>query len=708
MATLDDVVSAVNQLGKDMKNQSGPDREARRTESLADTEERIKLLQEELKLEEDLVDQAEKSIQLTKAKIEANNLSTKTAKEKAEANKALTAQLKKQTEQLKDNTKAQDDNEGAADAVMGSLQALTGVSNDFSKSLVGQTVEILKNAKAQEKLKKKLKETYTTGNMLASMFEKLGQGTLFFGGKGLMEVQQGLADFNKSGGMLARFGGNIASVSAEVREFGVTAGDLGASINALGRSFPLSRLDKGYTKIAQNFAVLEKFGVSAQTSAEAFTSLSRGLKLSQEDAANTVDKIARLGVELGMGAGTLVDDFKNALPRLAIYGNNATKIFKNIASASSDLGISVSDVIDIAEGFQTFEGAAQAAGKLNAIIGGGFVDQLALMRASYEDPVEAMNMIKKAFERGGKSISTMGPAMVKAAAAAAGFNDVDKFRRFMNGEISAKQAMDDESQSLQVKATQIAAGSQTFLQRINDSIQKGTNAILANILKALGGQDAVVNAITSQGPGTLAALGIGGALAPSLLTMGGAALLGKFGLKGLGKVFGKNTPKPPGGGFTNFSAPKTPTPGTKNFAKIPPGLATKSAKTGGKFLLKKIPVLGALLGAGFALKRLSQGDYVGAALEATAGLASTVPGYGTAAAIAIEGGLIARDMSMANNPKPADSSMPTAKQVASTSTTTGSGPREVKHVIEIVQNTPQAEQFVTAVYRADLSSTAIG
>ena len=66
-----------------------------------------------------------------------------------------------------------------------------------------------------------------------------------------------------------------------------------------------------------------------------------------------------------------------------------------------------------------------------------------------------------------------------------------------------------------------------------------------------------------------------------------------------------------------------------------------------KSALKKIPVLGALFGAGFAISRLMKGDKVGAGMELASGLAAIIPGFGTAASVGIDAALIARDMNKA-------------------------------------------------------------
>lgn len=72
------------------------------------------------------------------------------------------------------------------------------------------------------------------------------------------------------------------------------------------------------------------------------------------------------------------------------------------------------------------------------------------------------------------------------------------------------------------------------------------------------------------------------------------------------------------------------------------------AKMGGKSLLKKIPLIGLGAGALFAGQRLMSGDALGAGGEALSGLASLVPVVGTAASVAIDAGLMARDVMKQN------------------------------------------------------------
>lgn len=67
-------------------------------------------------------------------------------------------------------------------------------------------------------------------------------------------------------------------------------------------------------------------------------------------------------------------------------------------------------------------------------------------------------------------------------------------------------------------------------------------------------------------------------------------------------------------------------------------------KEGARMLLSKIPIVGLALGTVFAVNRLAKGEYIKAAIELVGGVASTFPGYGTAAALAADAALVTGDI----------------------------------------------------------------
>ncbi len=83
----------------------------------------------------------------------------------------------------------------------------------------------------------------------------------------------------------------------------------------------------------------------------------------------------------------------------------------------------------------------------------------------------------------------------------------------------------------------------------------------------------------------------------------------------------------------------------KGLQKAGAKVATKvAAKTAVKVGLKKIPVVGLVAGLGFGLQRLMKGDITGALMEAGSGIASTIPGPGTAISAGLDAALIAKDV----------------------------------------------------------------
>jgi hypothetical protein len=86
--------------------------------------------------------------------------------------------------------------------------------------------------------------------------------------------------------------------------------------------------------------------------------------------------------------------------------------------------------------------------------------------------------------------------------------------------------------------------------------------------------------------------------------------------------------------------------GTEAIARrVSAQVAETTASSLGKSFVKKIPLIGLAAGLGLGGWRAMQGDFVGAGAEVASGVAGTVPGIGTAASIAIDAALLARDIS---------------------------------------------------------------
>ena len=67
--------------------------------------------------------------------------------------------------------------------------------------------------------------------------------------------------------------------------------------------------------------------------------------------------------------GQLVEDFTKLGPKLARFGKDGKKQFELLAKEARKLGVEVGAAFEIAEAFDTFEGAADLAGETKRSIG---------------------------------------------------------------------------------------------------------------------------------------------------------------------------------------------------------------------------------------------------------------------------------------------------------------------------------------------------
>lgn len=161
---------------------------------------------------------------------------------------------------------------------------------------------------------------------------------------------------------------------------------------------------------------------------------------------------------------------------------------------------------------------------------------------------------------------------------------------------------------------------------------------------------------TEQKPvqGSTEKSGGGGGILSTVAGLGGG-LLGGLGTKALGGVKKLLTRgKVPTGAAAKSAEKGAVKAAEKGAVKAAQKGAVKAAgkvatKALGKSLLKKLPLIGLAAGIGFGIQRAMKGDVAGAMGEVLSGAASTIPGIGTAASVAIDAGLAARDIKNASD-----------------------------------------------------------
>jgi hypothetical protein len=143
--------------------------------------------------------------------------------------------------------------------------------------------------------------------------------------------------------------------------------------------------------------------------------------------------------------------------------------FKQLAVVSKATGIEVSRLLAITEKFDTFEGAATQAGKLNAALGGNFVNAMELMTAT--NPVERFEMIRDSILDSGLAFDEMSYFQKKFFAEAAGMADVGELALAMRGDFGAVGAEVGKTQADFEAAAKRARDLQSVEEQLKNTMQ---------------------------------------------------------------------------------------------------------------------------------------------------------------------------------------------------------------------------------------------
>ena len=196
------------------------------------------------------------------------------------------------------------------------------------------------------------------------------------------------------------------------------------------------------SEVALTTAKLERLGVSSETSSDLFNTLRLNFGFQAEEFGSMADDMVQKSQAIGMTVEQYTQDFQSSFPILSQYGTGAVNVFDKLARQARASGMSVQELAQSMGQFDTFEGAAENASKLNFLLG----SQLDTTELLMADEADRLDMIKGAFSP--SQFQNMDKFKKKAIAAAAGFSDVGAFEKAMRGDVEglgklAKDQADD-------------------------------------------------------------------------------------------------------------------------------------------------------------------------------------------------------------------------------------------------------------------------
>lgn len=285
-----------------------------------------------------------------------------------------------------------------------------------------------------------------------------------------LEIENVRREFMKTTGATKEFSMSIMEAGKATRAFDREMKKAFEASKALRSGFTdftmVNRSERA--EIQNTTTVLSALGIAGADVAKGLQLSTKALGETATSAAQTQLELNALARDIGVAPSKMAADFAAAGPQLAKLGRDGTKAFKDLAVASKITGLEVSRLLAITEKFDTFEGAAEQAGKLNAALGGNFVNAMELMTAT--DPAERFGMIRDSVLDAGLAFDDMSYYQRKFYADAMGLQDVNELALVMSGNMSSLNGEIGKTSADYENAAKMAADFQSVQEQLKNAL----------------------------------------------------------------------------------------------------------------------------------------------------------------------------------------------------------------------------------------------
>ena len=396
------------------------------------------------------------------------------------------AQYKLGKASLEDLKKAQDEYDKIKDKIGEAKEMAQGLSDAFTDLLKGNFTSGLKKigSSLTKNLRKELMDKFTesihslvrAGPMGAAALGGLVAAFIAIGAavavtikivKMAIAVVDASNAFQKATGTSNEFASSLVTVGNDARKFGGTVQEVSASFHTLFENVSeftmMSRASR--EELIRTNTVLSKLGVANDSLTKSQESMIKAMGQSAVQAAKTSRELTAFAMDIGVAPSKMMADLAGATPQLAKFGREGVKAFKDLAQTAKLTGIEVSRLLAITEKFDTFEGAAEQAGRLNAALGGNFVNAMELLTET--DPTKRFEMMTSAIKDAGKSFDDMTYFEAKFFTEAMGLQDVNELALALSGNMDKVGKFTKKSSAEYERLAERAVKVQSFQEKMN-------------------------------------------------------------------------------------------------------------------------------------------------------------------------------------------------------------------------------------------------
>ena len=409
------------------------------------------------------LENAKDQLDMDKRQLELNNARIEQLKELMRVNAENRDGHLKEIEQLREQNKELDENIGRLQSKTAAVADLTkSVATLFDASKITPTSlfnprNLITIGKGFQGLKDAMADGAAGKKKFQNMFKRAAIDALLAYSDAIVKLTVELADmenkFRRATGADDDFARSLTQTYAQVREYGIKASDAADSAQALYTTFTdftfASEAER--ESLNETGAILEKLGISHADFATSIQTSTKAMGMSTEQAGQTMLDLEKFARELGVAPQAMARDCAGATDMLAKMGDQGNRTFKELQAVMKITGLEMQKILTLTDKFDTFEGAAEMAGKLNAALGGNFVNAMDMMTAT--EPAERFGMIRDSILDAGLSFDTMDYYQKKFYASAMGLTDVNDLSLILSGNMeSVEGATQKTSQEIEEAA----------------------------------------------------------------------------------------------------------------------------------------------------------------------------------------------------------------------------------------------------------------
>ncbi|MEK9694649.1 MAG: hypothetical protein VW270_02735 [Candidatus Poseidoniales archaeon] len=367
--------------------------------------------------------------------IDGNLLKRQVARDLLEKELALLQEQIKSQELISDQDLEQI---AALEKQLETQDKILDVQSEMNKNMRQQTSLVQQAEKAGMKLGLALQNPSLILGEMNVGFQKLGgllTGKFMDGMVGMiMSFDKTSKAFETQFAVGQQYEDQLGSIYGEQAQMGVSMEELTKGMGDLIGSFtdftmlaPAQREELAKTATVMQ----EAYGIATQDFAQGIQFSTKMMGMGVMEAKQFQGEIVATAQALGVAPQQLSAQFAQMGPQLAKFGTEGGKTFKELARLSKITGMEMGKILAVTNKFDTFEGAAEQAGQLNAALGGNFVNAMDLMMAT--DPAERFGMIRDAILDTGLSFDTMSYYQKQFYTNALGLSDVGDLALMLSG-----------------------------------------------------------------------------------------------------------------------------------------------------------------------------------------------------------------------------------------------------------------------------------